>query len=483
MGSNEPMEDFQIMFASKYFPDRAHLLATATAGRPTEPDNLPQSTPVSTDVTPESSTASLPAARPNTPEPKSSTFAPIRRRLDWTKPTFKYLLAHNKILLWGGIGVAAILVIIATVTYLALRKAGPIENIPVLHGLTKVTLTPKDCQIAYMLASTEHSNVDISVVDQDGSNVRQLTSNGAQNIFPAWSPDDTHIVFSSGGYGKPFQIAVMDAADGSNLHILTSVSTPDNAGPAYTSPTWSPDGRYIAFIASDSGKKTTQIDIMNADGSETHALTPTFDINKITAGGLQGPILSWSPDGKQIAFTAVSSFSAQGIPLTMQIYLINADGSNLHVLNSNGAFPAWSPDGKHIAFNDSNIFYPGTSVGAIYVVNTDSGSVHKLASNGVFPAWSPDGQQIAFVSSADSNWKTGQIFVMDMDGGNVRQLTSAASGGILPIWSPDGTHIAFVSSNDPSWKTEQINVMDADGSNVRQLVPGGAQPTWSPLCK
>ena len=89
--------------------------------------------------------------------------------------------------------------------------------------------------------------------------------------------------------------------------------------------------------------------------------------------------------------------------------------------------------------------------------------------------------QIVFTSNRDGDW---DIYVMDADGGNVRQLTDHPASDGSPDWSPDGSRIAFDSTRDGDW---DIYVMDADGGNVRQLTDDPAfsrsdgYPAWSPV--
>ncbi|MBI1926421.1 PD40 domain-containing protein [Candidatus Poribacteria bacterium] len=114
----------------------------------------------------------------------------------------------------------------------------------------------------------------------------------------------------------------------------------------------------------------------------------------------------------------------------------------------------------------------------IYVMDADGKNLRNLTKHPAFDGgstWSPDGRQIAFASNRDGN---GSIYVMDADGKNPHRLTNPPVGDTSPAWSPDGRQIAFISWREGN---AQIYVMDADGQNVRKLTndPEGAQgPAW-----
>ena len=176
---------------------------------------------------------------------------------------------------------------------------------------------------------------------------------------------------------------------------------------------------------------------------------------------------SWSPDGRHLAFVSYRDGN-------WDIYVIGSDGSNLRNLTHDSAWdfsPSWSPDGRYIAFSSWRDGVP-----EIYVMGSDGSNLRNLTNHrdaDLEPSWSPDGRRLAFVSDRDGSSDISsnrdvdaEIYVMDSDGSNIRRLThnSAWDGG--PSWSPDGRHLAFVSDRDGN---AEIYVMDSDGSNPRRL--------------
>ena len=239
-------------------------------------------------------------------------------------------------------------------------------------------------------------------------------------------------------------------------------------------PAWSPDGKRLAFEAVSPHSSNVDIYIMNADGSGLKRITKELLLPT------QDRMPSWSPDGTRIAFMKQKRyipFQASG-----NIYTMRADGTDLRQLTDEGAdeFPAWSPDGKTIAFDRVT-----KSSGGIYTVNSDGGGLRRLTDppkdfSDVEPSWSPDGTKIAF--SGGSEGGRSDVFMMNADGTHRRKLTGRVDS-ISPDFSPDGKKIVFVG-----WEGggEKLYVMNADGTNARRLtktqpaIYEGA-PDWQPL--
>ena len=260
------------------------------------------------------------------------------------------------------------------------------------------------------------------------------------------------IVFvSTAGGGS--HIYVMNA-DGSNVHAVTSGKALD------TTPAFSRDGSQIAFASSRTGNG--DIYVMNADGTSLRRLTTSTAIELDP---------SWSPDGRQVVFVSTAGGGSH-------IYVMNADGSNVHAVTSGKALdttPAFSRDGSQIAFASSR-----TGNGDIYVMNADGTSLRRLTTSTAIeldPSWSPDGRQVVFVSTAGGG---SHIYVMNADGSNVHAVTSGKALDTTPAFSRDGSQIAFASSRTGNG---DIYVMNADGTSLRRLTTSTAvelDPSWSP---
>ncbi len=183
--------------------------------------------------------------------------------------------------------------------------------------------------------------------------------------------------------------------------------------------------------------------------------------------------VAWSPDGAMIAFTR---FRTEVVD-SANIWLADASGGNVHMLTQDAGVqqhPSWSPDGKQIVFSAGQ----GYGSYEIYTVGIDGAERKRLTENGVhdfMPAWSPDGARIAWTSDSTGDY---EIWVMNTDGSDPRQITHNQGLDSSPSWSPDGTQIAFTTNRSGIL---EIWVMDADGGNEKLLerAEGGAtDPVW-----
>ena len=314
------------------------------------------------------------------------------------------------------------------------QDAGPGEPVSSEDELNK------QAKIAFW--SMRDGNMEIYVMNSDGTEQRRLTNNRARDENPSLSPDGKKIAFASGRGGN-MEIYVMNT-DGTGQRNLTN--NPAHEIPPFLSqdgknitsasireenPSWSPDGKKIAFGS------MIHIYTMNADGSEVKRL-----------GFASHADTSWSPDGKKIAFEWGG-----------HIHAMNADGSEARILTDNlgqDADPSWSPDGKKIAFHsnrDTNY--------EIYIMNADGSEQRNLTNNpahDLHPCWSQDGKKIVFVSERDGNR---EIYAMNPDGSEQRNLTNDPGYDCHPSCSP------FLSSGpqsaeEPESRQERQEITDAD---------------------
>jgi TolB protein len=195
--------------------------------------------------------------------------------------------------------------------------------------------------------------------------------------------------------------------------------------------------------------------------------------------------VAWSPDGKRLVF---QSTRASG---TFGISVINVDGTGYRrLIRELGGMPAWSPDGRSIVYEHYNPAAGTSGIGELWLMDPDGSNRRQLtfppqhpdesSLNGhdSMPDWSPDGREIAFVRRYGGRTR---IYAIRPDGTGLRLVTTQAGIHRWPAWSPDGRRLVFVSirRHKPA-----IYTMKADGSGEKRVTAESidyAYPDWQAL--
>ncbi|TMK72826.1 MAG: hypothetical protein E6G50_03070 [Actinobacteria bacterium] len=269
------------------------------------------------------------------------------------------------------------------------------------------------------------------------------------DAHPTWSPDGRYVAFDRtrrlGGGATNASIAVV-RADGRALREITSISAPFDA----VRPAWSRDGRWIAFEVGSNMLPTT-VQWERRDGRSANAL--------FAGGGLFSTASppSWSPDGRRLAVAGTLGGSSG-------VYVIGRDNGRLRRLAVGEVRnAAWSPDGRHIAYADA---------GSVALVAPGGGRVTRLAAPPARLAWSPDGRRIAYAAGCT----VGTVSSRAIGVPPALMPCAPEVETSTPSWSPDGRRIAYSVCRRPVCSAF---VVPANGSQGVQIT-GARDPSWSP---
>lgn len=288
------------------------------------------------------------------------------------------------------------------------------------------------------------------------------------------SPTKPTILYYALVNGK-WDIYTMEV-DGKNERRLT-----DGRG-RYITADWSPDGRQIVFASFGGLEKSTLV-VMDCDG--TH-------IQQLPTPGVPNPSeVDWSPDGTHIAFSAPA-----GDPFKTEhdIFVLDLPSGVVRRLTNHPGrdeTPSWSPNSQWLVFEsnrDPNFWVQlpdGKFARAsdLYIMDAQGNNLRNLTQstqNEWLPAWSPDGTQIAFTRAAWGGDQ--QLYVMDVEGGKPRQLTHFKGGyAIMRLsWSPDSQQIIFSFRVWDQKIGTDIYIIDRDGTNLRQITDNNGVHMWGP---
>jgi TolB protein len=317
---------------------------------------------------------------------------------------------------------------------------------------------PNTGKIAFISDASGYPNVYI--VNSDGSGLKSIGNieRGGYAASPSWSADGRHIAFSVSYDAKSTELVILDVSTGTQ----DKYTIPDNIDFVYTA--ISPDAKEVAW-ASPQPLGVSRVYVVRWKDKKSYLLTD-FSSSDTIIRDEHYP--HWSPDGKYIAFVSDSMESSE-------IYLAYPDGSSWTKLVGNVAYSSnfgWAPNSKSIAFiaDSGNIYTIG--------INEKKLQCFDNLKNAYDPDWSPDGNSIVTVAASKENY---DLFVLNVVSGKVNQITHRDSLIETPKWSTDNQHITFVNG--------AIFVVARDGTNLHHLLEQSStgdtigSPVWQPYAK
>lgn len=249
----------------------------------------------------------------------------------------------------------------------------------------------------------------------------------------------------------------------------------------------------LAPACSRQGESTSIVFVSEQNGNQDIYIQDLEDstVRQLTFDDADNYFASLSPDGEYVVFVSNRNYFEENRynPVKTDIFLMSVSGSNTKQITNHPSFntmPVWSPDGKQIAFVSNR----NQGIPHIFVTDLDGSNLRQLTygSYDISPAWSPDGQHIAFISNRpDSGIDANRfaIYVINIDGSNERRLTNTfASEEIALEWSPDGKRLLFLA--DPKDSSEQdfdLFIINLDDFEVTRITTDGlvySRASWLP---
>ncbi len=300
-------------------------------------------------------------------------------------------------------------------------------------------------------SSNREGDIEIYLMNSDGTNQIRLTNQSTNDFFPEFSPDGSMLLFWAMDPESSLECCEFQIVGTDGTHMGTFL------GLGLGGHSWSPDGKSIALA------------IVTGDGSSEILVAEFGEMPRLlTSNPALDLYPAWSPDGKTLAFVSLRD----GI---WKIYLMDASGNNVRRLTESDLTeiePSWSPDGTKIAF------VSGNNVNTqIYTMNSDGTEVTQVTDGPGYnehPTWSPDGSMLAFWSNRSGNM---QIYTIRSDGTQLTRLTSNEFDDENPDWARSATETTPpiytpVTAGDPFIGT-WLSVDPADGSNQQLWISDG----------
>ncbi len=259
----------------------------------------------------------------------------------------------------------------------------------------------------------------------------------------------------------------------------------------------SPDGRCVAFTI----RAASKYDTPELPGEIWLADTSSGQARRFTFGASTDQTPRWSPDSNRLVF-----ISDRAQPGQRQLYVIEVTGGEAQLLThlrGHLDWPDWSPDGRLLAFiytaelptpttpgDDAHVEDAAQQYARVYAIDLATHETYPLTPDGFQIhelAWSPTGNQIAVIATENdptpSGWYRAQLYVVQANSSDMRQVCTTDKQVCALTWSPDGQQLAFLNSyisDQPLWSGD-VCIVDAKGGTPRQITPSDIPLSFTKL--
>ena len=330
------------------------------------------------------------------------------------------------------------------------------DQLASVSGISDFAWSPDGRSLAYVGAAS--GGFDLWTISSTGKDARRITSSVRFKKQLRWSNDGKWIAFVTVQDDGNSDLRAV-STNGESLLTLTETAAEE------VDPTWSPDSTRIAFIQKFGTRNTIMSLEIQSGMMQAIAEAPATS-------------LAWSPDGKWIVFVADLLQPRDERRENLDLFIVSAAGGTPRLLTPGtprfrDMSPDWAPDSRRIVYASEESGFSN-----IYILDTQTGDRRPVATGSVdmlSPKWSPDGSVIAYVRHENSIFHVFAVLLADgyttriseFDGINGGYSGQDAGPSGMLSWSPDGKRVAFTHS-DPA-RVSDIWIGTMDGPRSFQL--------------